>query len=171
MRRLLAASGVAALTLFGPVGVAGATHSEGAGPRNQDFVTGTAGLPDTSLGGDFHFNAYSDPEGDDPRGHYWAKEAIGGLFTFHAVVECLRVFVQPGDATVAIVGTRATRGNVTEGSAQIFRVEDRGEPGTAGDTFSGRPTNNPQDCRTMDVVAPSQQPLENGNFTVHNAAP
>jgi hypothetical protein len=170
MKRLLA---LAALALLATAGGAQATHSEGAGPRSQDFLTGTGKLPETSLGGQFHFDAHSDPMGADPRGHYFAREAIGGTVSFHAVVECLRVFVQLDGARVAIVGTRATRARegVMEGSSQIFRVEDRGEPGTAGDRFTGRPTSNPQDCRTQDVIAPPPQPLESGNFTIHNAAP
>ena len=93
------ASAAIFIALLATAGTAGATHSNGQGPPTQDFVTGTASLPDTSLGGDFHFDAHSDPAGNDPRGHYWAREAIGGLFTFHAVVECLRVFVEDG-ATV-----------------------------------------------------------------------
>jgi hypothetical protein len=169
MWRLLA---VAALALAAAATPAGATHSDGNGPKNQDFVTGTGKLPDfPSLGGQFHFDAHSGPIGENPGGHYFAHEGLGGLASFHAVVECLRVFVQP-PATVAIVRTRATRTREgpPEGSTQIFRVEDRGEPGAEGDMFTGRPTIVPEeDCHASEVVFPTPQPLESGNFTIHDA--
>lgn len=179
VRRLLAISILALAVLGVTVGGAGASHGPGSGPPNQDFTTGTGKLPEIpSGGGTFHFDAHSDPNGLNPRGHYFARDAIGGTVTFRAKVVCMRVFphlVLP-DTTVAIIGTQATRveegGLLEEGDFQIFRVVDRGEPGSEGDTFVGNPdpVENANDCQTLQPVLPDQ-PLEQGNFTVHDAPP
>ena len=168
MRRAMAIVGVAAVSVGVWVGAAGATHSDGNGP-NADFVQGTARLADTSGGGQFHFNARSGPAGEDPRGMYWAKEGIFGLFTFTSEVKCLRV-----EGNVAYVGTVVTRAEegVQEGDPVVFRVEDNGEPGAGRDRFVGGPGNNPEtDCDNPALQAAltaTSQTISQGNFTVHD---
>ena len=78
MRSVLMVLGLAAIGVGSWVGVAGASHSGGNGPP-ADFVQGTARLPEASGGGQFHFDARSGPNGEDPRGMYWAKD---GIFAF-----------------------------------------------------------------------------------------
>jgi hypothetical protein len=171
MRRLLVVASAAALTAAAFGGVAEASHSPGNGPSNQDFVTGAIRLAD---GGKFHFDAHSAPNGDDPRGHYYARDAFGFLgpfaVSFRSEVECMRTF-QQGNATVSIIGTRVTRRESLtappEDSAVLFRVEDHGEPGASRDRFNGRPTDNPQDCKLQDVEPTFA--AESGNWVVHDA--
>jgi hypothetical protein len=170
MKRLLPAATIA-LLFAAFTGVAGATHSEGSGPTDQDFAVGTVKLSEVFGGGTFHFDAHSGPNGEDPRGHYFARHALGLLdVSFRSRVECMRTFPE-GDATVSIIGTRVTRPESPtappEGSAVLFRVVDRGEPGAGRDEFNGRPTADPQDCKTQDVQPAF--PIESGNWVVHDA--
>ncbi|MGH2761939.1 MAG: hypothetical protein ACRDLD_05075 [Thermoleophilaceae bacterium] len=171
MRRVMALLGLAAIGLGAVAGTAGATHSEGEGPR-ADFVQGTARLPDTSGGGQFHFNARSGPSGEDPRGMYYAKDGIFGLFTFTAEVKCLRV-----EDNVAYVGTEVTEAKegVQEGDPVVFRVEDNGEPGAGRDRFVGAPGVTPEtDCDNpalQAVLTATSQTISQGNFTVHDGQP
>jgi len=171
VRRVLIVLGLTAIGLSSWVGTAGANHSGGDGPA-ADFVQGTARLPETSGGGQFHFNARSGPNGEDPRGMYWAKEGIFGLFTFTAEVKCLRVI-----NNVAYVGTEVTRAQegVQEGDPVVFRVEDNGEPGAGRDRFVGGPGTVPEaDCNNpahQAALTATSQTISDGNFTVHNGQP
>lgn len=135
MRRAVTALVIVVVSSAVSAGAAGASHSEGAGPP-ADFVQGTARLPETSGGGQFHFNARSGPSGEDPRGMYYAKEAIFGTVTFTSEVECLEVH-----GNVAYISTRVTRAQEgpQEGDPIVFRVEDNGEPGAERDRFVGTP--------------------------------
>jgi hypothetical protein len=152
-------------------GVAVASHSGGDGPA-ADFVQGTARLSDESGGGQFHFNARSGPNGETPRGMYWAKEGIFGLFTFTSEVKCLRVV-----GNVAYIGTEVTRAQegVQEGDPVVFRVEDNGEPGAGRDRFVGGPGSDPQtDCNNpvfQAALTGASQTISQGNFTVHDGTP
>ena len=171
MRSLLLVLGLAAVGLGSWASTAGATHSQGSGP-SADFVQGTARLPETSGGGQFHFNARSGPAGEDPRGMYYAKDGIFGLFTFTAEVRCLRVL-----GNVAFIGTEVTRAQegVQEGDPVVFRVEDNGEPGAGRDRFVGGPGANPEtDCNNpvmQAALTAASQTISQGNFTVHDGSP
>ena len=171
MRRVLIVLGLAVIGLGSWVGEVGASHSGGNGP-SADFVQGTARLPETSGGGQFHFNARSGPNGEDPRGMYWAKDGIFGLFTFTAEVKCLRVV-----DNVAFVGTEVTRAQegVQEGDPVVFRVEDNGEPGAGRDRFVGGPGTNPAtDCNNpahQAALTAASVTISQGNFTVHDGTP
>lgn len=171
MRRVLVVLGLAAAGAGTWAGAAGATHSGGSGPP-ADFVQGTGQLPEATGGGQFHFNTRSGPVGEDPRGMYYAKEGIFGLFTFTAEVKCLEV-----RGNVAFVGTEVARAQegVNEGDPVVFRVEDNGEPGAGRDRFAGAPGMNPvTDCRNPALQAAltaTSQTISQGNFTVHDAQP
>jgi len=170
MKRLAMAASITAMAAAAFAGVAGASHSEGKGPMSQDFAVGTVKLSEAFGGGTFHFDAHSGPNGENPRGHYYARDALGPLeVSFRARVECMRTF-RDGDATVSIIGTRVTRRESDtappEGSAVLFRVVDRGEPGAGRDEFNGRPTPDPQDCKTQDVPS---VPIDSGNWVIHDA--
>ena len=171
MRRVLMALGLAVIGLGASAGEAAASHSGGTGPA-ADFVQGTARLPDASGGGQFHFNARSGPNGEDPRGMYWAKDGIFGLFTFTSEVKCLRVV-----DNVAFIGTEVTRAQegVQEGDPVVFRVEDNGEPGAGQDRFVGGPGTNPEtDCDNPALQAAltaTSVTISQGNFTVHDGQP
>jgi hypothetical protein len=168
VRCVLVAIGLAAIGFGSWASAAGATHSGGSGP-SADFVQGTARLPETFGGGQFHFNARSGPDGEDPRGMYYAKDGIFGLFTFTAEVKCLRVV-----GNVAFIGTEVTRAEegVQEGDPVVFRVEDNGEPGAGRDRFVGGPGSDPEtDCDNtalQAVLTAASQTISQGNFTVHN---
>src|SRR3954453_19413754 len=125
MRRLLIFLLLTTLGCGAWVGAAGASHSRGTGSKS-DFVQGTARLPESSGGGQFHFNARSGPSGEAPRDLYWAKEGILGRATFPSRVQCL-----DAEGNVAYIGTRVTRSEKgpPKGSSVVFRVEDNGQPG------------------------------------------
>jgi hypothetical protein len=152
-------------------GTAAASHSGHESPP-ADFVQGTARLSDANGGGQFHFNAYSGPAGEDPRGMYYAKDGIFGLFTFTSEVRCLRVA-----GNVAFIGTEVTRAQegVQEGDPVVFRVEDNGEPGAERDRFVGGPGSDPEtDCDNpvlQAALTASSVPISQGNFTVHDGTP
>jgi hypothetical protein len=171
VRRVLVVLGLAVVGVGSWVGTAGASHSGGSGPA-ADFVQGTGQLPATSGGGQFHFNARSGPLGEDPRGMYWAKQGILGLFTFTAEVKCLRV-----TGNVAYIGTEVTRAQegVQEGDPVVFRVEDNGEPGAGRDRFVGEPGTDPEtDCINpihQAALTLLSQTISDGNFTVHDGQP
>ena len=168
MWRIFAILVCSAISLGAGAAIAGATHSGGNGPAS-DFVQGTARLPESSGGGQFHFNARSGPGGEDPRGMYWAKEGIFGQFTFTSEVKCLRVI-----GNVAFIGTEVTRAQkgVREGDPVVFRVEDNGEPGAGRDRFVGGPGTNPEtDCNNpvlQAALTAASQTVSQGNFTVHD---
>jgi hypothetical protein len=171
MRRLLTFLVLTALGCGTWVGAADATHSRGAGPKS-DFVQGTARLPQSSGGGQFHFNARSGPSGEHPRGLYWAKEGIFGTATFTSRVECLEVH-----GNVAYIGTRVTRSEKgpPEGDSVVFRVEDNGQPGAGRDKFVGtQGIDSTTDCRNpvlQAALTAASQTISQGNFTVHDAQP
>jgi hypothetical protein len=168
VRRAFTIFGLAVILLGASASTAGATHSAANGP-SADFVQGTARLPEASGGGQFHFNARSGPLGEDPRGMYYAKQGIFGLFTFTSEVTCLRVV-----GNVAFIGTRVTRARegVHEGDPVVFRVEDNGEPGAGRDRFVGAPGADPEtDCDNVAlqaVLTATSQTISQGNFTVHD---
>jgi hypothetical protein len=168
VRRAFTVFGLVVIGLGAWVGAAVASHSGGAGPP-ADFVQGTARLPETSGGGQFHFNARSGPGGENPRGMYYAKEGIFGTFTFTAEVRCLRVM-----GNVAYIGTEVTRAQegVQEGDPVVFRVEDNGDPGADKDRFVGAPGIDPEtDCENVAlqaVLTATSQTISQGNFTVHD---
>jgi hypothetical protein len=171
VRRLSMAAALAAIGLASWWSTAVASHSAGDGPA-ADFVQGTARLPDASGGGQFHFNARSGPDGEDPRGMYYAKDGIFGLFTFTSEVRCLRVI-----GNVAYIGTVVTRAEegVQEGDPVVFRVEDNGEPGAGSDRFVGGPGTVPEtDCDTpahQAALTAASATISQGNFTVHDGTP
>ena len=168
MRRAFTVLGCALIGVGAWAGTAGATHSGGEGP-SADFVQGTARLPETSGGGQFHFNARSGPGGEDPRGMYYAKDGIFGAFTFTSEVKCLRVV-----DNVAFIGTEVTRAQegVQEGDPVVFRVEDNGDPGAGRDRFVGGPGVDPDtDCDNPALQAAltaASATISQGNFTVHD---
>ena len=168
MRRVLTVLALATIGLAALAGAASATHNEGNGPP-ADFVQGTAQLPESSGGGQFHFNARSGPNGEDPRGMYYAKDGIFGLFTFTSEVKCLEVH-----GNIAYIGTVVTRAQegVQEGDPVVFRVEDNGEPGAGRDRFVGGPGTDPEtDCNNpvhQAALTATSQTISQGNFTVHD---
>ena len=171
MRRLSMTFGLVVIALGAWSGPVGATHSGGTGPKG-DFVQGTARLAAESGGGQFHFNARSGPAGEDPRGMYWAKDGIFGLFTFTSEPRCLHV-----DDNIAYVGTVVTKASegVQPGDPVVFRVEDGGEPGAGNDRFAGGPGANPEtDCNNpafQAALTAASQTVSEGNFTVHDGTP
>ncbi|HEX2087892.1 MAG TPA: hypothetical protein VHF89_19555 [Solirubrobacteraceae bacterium] len=168
VRRVSMVVGLLVLGLGSWTGTAGAGHSQGDGPPG-DFVQGTARLPESSGGGQFHFNARSGPAGEDPRGMYYAKQGIFGLFTFTSEVRCRRV-----EGNVAYIGTEVTRAQegVQEGDPVVFRVEDNGEPGAGRDRFAGGPGTVPEtDCDNpvhQAALTAASQTISQGNFVVHD---
>lgn len=149
---------------------ASASHAPGEGP-NQDKVDGTLeDLPGTTL----HVNAYSDPGGANPGGHFYYRSEQAGFGPFDEVgdVTCVNVF----DANHAWVGGRIDRSKIPglpgeEGNGFLFLVTDTGEPADANpampdshaDFFLPTP---PTTCPTGGQFF---FPHKRGNFVVHNA--
>lgn len=162
--------GVATLALT--AGVAGATHSDGTGPKD-DFVNGTGNFegPLGTLDFLFHVNAKGGPSGEDPDGALWIKGVTAlGEVNFQGSVTCLRVTGNRAD-----VGGRVERSRTAaavEGQGFIFEFVDNGEPGSnpdqnAPDTFNGALLPLPPAiCDFTDLA-----PINRGNFVVHDAAP
>jgi hypothetical protein len=171
VRRMSMLLGLVMIGVGSWFGTAAASHSGPEGPP-ADFVQGTARLPETSGGGQFHFNARSGPDGEDPRGMYYAKDGIFGLFTFTSEVKCLRVV-----GNVAYIGTEVTRAQegVQEGDPVVFRVEDNGDPGAGRDRFVGGPGSDPEtDCNNavhQAALTAASQTVSQGNFVVHDGTP
>ena len=65
MKRMLSVLTLALLVSISVAGVAGATHSNGEGPKH-DFVTGTGQFSPETVDQEIHVNAKSDPSGEDP---------------------------------------------------------------------------------------------------------
>lgn len=150
---------------------ASASHSPGGGGPNQDKVDGTLeDLGPTTL----HVNAYSNPDGSNPGGHFWYRSDQPGFGPFDEVgeVTCVNVFA-PGHAWV---GGRIDRSKLPgfpgEGNGFLFLVVDRGEPAdenpalpdSHADFFSAVP---PAVCPAGGTFA---FPYKSGNFVVHMAS-
>src|SRR5215208_6260425 len=120
--RLVVAPVLLALCLVVPM-AASASHSPGDGP-DYNKVDGTVeDTPGTTL----HVNAYSDPGGANPGGHFWYRsEQTGFLFDEVGDVTCVNVFAPDR----AWVGGRIDRSKMPgfpgEGNGFLFLVVDTG---------------------------------------------
>jgi hypothetical protein len=167
MRKLVAPL-LLMLSLMVPL-AASASHSPGGGP-NQDKVNGTLeDLPGTTL----HVNAYSDPDGSNPGGHFYYRSVQSGFLADEVGdVTCVNVFAPDR----AWVGGRIDRSKMPgfpgEGNGFLFLVTDTGEPADANpampdshaDFFLATP---PTVCPTGGVF---YFPHKSGNFVVHQAS-
>jgi hypothetical protein len=157
------------LSLLIPLG-AGAIPSPSNSP-NFDKVDGT--LYDTGPTA-LHVNAYSDPGGANPGGHFWYDSQQTGFFSDVAGdVTCVNVFAPDR----AWVGGRIDRSKLPgfpgEGNGVLFLIVDTGEPADANtlmpdshaDFYLATP---PTTCPTGGVY---YFPYKSGNFIVHQATP
>ena len=169
MRRVVAPL-LLALFLIVP-SAAYASHSPGSGP-DQDKVDGT--LEDTGPT-TLHVNAYSDPGGANPGGHFWYRSDQSGFGPFDEVgdVTCVNVFAPDR----AWVGGRIDRSKVPglpgeEGNGFLFLIVDTGEPADANTLMPDSHADffyltAPTVCPTVPLVF--YFPYKSGNFVVHEA--
>jgi hypothetical protein len=141
MSRGLAVLVLTLLALLVAPGVAGATHSNGSGPKN-DFVNGSLRLqafvpPFGDIDLHVHVNAKRTPSGDQT-GHLFFDGNPPGFppLSFHGRVTC--VLVVGKTATVGGEVTNSKTPFPPEGSGFVFAFEDVGPPGS-GDKFEGGP--------------------------------
>jgi hypothetical protein len=172
--------GITALALLVVPGLAGATHSSGQGPKH-DFAVGTGHFegeflpPFPSPPGldiQMHVNAKSGPSGENATGRFYAhRESPSGLHV-HGEVTCLTVLptLTGGRAVVGgvITGGREPRAPFVEGAGIKIQVDDNGNGQVIPDRMHGDPSSAPPDCTPTE---PTRLPVEEGNFTVHNALP
>ena len=171
MKKLLTAltlALLASLALSIGAGVAGATHSDGQGP-NKDFVTGTGQFLPETLDLEIHVNAMSGPSGEDPKGHFFVRQAEVLDIDFRGEVTCLRV-----DGNRATIGgeiTQARAGDeILEGRGILLFVEDNGEGSNDSlDRANVRITGSPPRTCPPPTLPPPR--FEKGNYTVHDATP
>ncbi len=160
-KRLFAAFALAALALTTLAGGASATHSLGGGPTNQDLASGHAHWEEPPYGekhcnpgalekgqsgcwnADYQVNATSDPDGQNPRGHFFLqvdRPQPRGNYYARGDVICLRV--EGNRAIIGGVVTEARNAEDTDlkgpddprnedgrGSATLMEVIDLGGPG------------------------------------------
>jgi hypothetical protein len=157
------------LFLIVPLG-ASASQSAGNGPK-LDKVDGTLyDMGPTAL----HVNAYSDPGGANPGGHFWYRSQQTGFESdIVGDVTCVNVFAPDR----AWVGGRIDRSKMPgfpgEGNGVLFLIVDTGEPADANplmpdshaDFYYLTP---PTICPTGGVY---YFPYKSGNFVVQQATP
>jgi hypothetical protein len=169
MKKLLAALTLALLVSVAlGASVASATHSNGAGPKN-DFVTGTGQFSPETVDQQVHVNAKSGPSGEDPQGYFFVTGTSdqGQPIDFRVRVTCL--FVNGNIATVGGEIERSRTSAVPVGAGFVLFIRDSGEPGD-GDVFAGGDVSTPPEtCPPLVPTMP--QPINQGNFVVHDAAP
>jgi hypothetical protein len=180
MRGLRVSLVLMVLTLGTAVSPASASHSNGAGPP-QDQVQGTGRIDFQGERDVFptqmHINARSDPDGSDVRGQFVATLdatsviGIGAVLRLRGDVTCISV---SGDT--AQVGGEFTSSNtsiVPEGSGFLALFEDNGEPGSVQanattpdqariDFLIGPPPTCPIE------LFPFPTPVLQGNYVVHD---
>jgi len=123
MRRLPVVA-LSAVVLAAIPTIATAKHSPGPGKGpKRDLVVGSAKFP--ALPAHAHINAKSGPNGENPRGHFWLRQAG---WQFRGSVTCVKVV-----GNRASVGGRVNRssgvGAPPVGSGFIQLTEDNGSPG------------------------------------------
>ena len=145
----------------------GATHSNGDGPR-RDLVAGTLMLDTPQLQAQFHLNAKSDPDGNDPHGSFFLRQEpfVTGALDVRGSVTCLDV--TGNRAWVGLVVEESTGTfPLPEGSGLIFEIVDNGEPGDADRAVGQLSPTPPRRCR----VDFAEWEITRGNITVHDATP
>jgi hypothetical protein len=168
MRKLVAPL-LLMLSLMVPL-AASASHSPGGGP-NQDKVDGTLeDVGPTTL----HVNAYSDPDGSNPGGHFWYRSEQPGFgpYDLAGEVTCVNVFAPDR----AWVGGRIDRAKLPglpgEGDGFLFLIVDTGEPADANPLMSDSHTDFP--LADPPAVCPTGGVFyfqhKSGNFVVHQAS-
>jgi hypothetical protein len=141
--------------------VAGASHSEGNGPK-KDLVAGTARLAgfNNPL---IHVNAERDPDTEQVRGHFFVKYPPPFDTSFGGSVTCLNVVANGAAAVGTVERSQGTSPfAVPVGTSVQVRVLDMGEPGTLDeanwDTSSA--------CSGVGDL-----PISDGNYIVHADPP
>jgi hypothetical protein len=157
VKRILLFAIVAVIAALAIPMAAGATHSEGTGPKS-DKANGTGESP---TAGRIHVNAKDGADG--PRGHFFIGPASGPV-AIQGDVTCLTV-----SGNTALVGgfDRST------GMAWLIEVVDNGEPGAGADHHRSRMATpgevSAPDCDPFGN-APPRQTITQGNYVVHGAS-
>jgi hypothetical protein len=172
MKRQLVAFCVGLLALAVLPVVAGATHSNGKGPK-KDFARGTGHFEGISPIGQtvitMHVNARSGPAGQNPKGRFFVKRDLPTELRVRGRVTCLNVV-----GNQAVVGGRIERGRVPDamfpiGGGILFQFDDNGNGTVISDRMHGSPTATPTVCPPP--IPAARLPVQRGNFVVHDSAP
>ena len=178
MRGLRVSLVLMVLTLGTAVSPASASHSNGAGPK-QDQVQGTGRI---ALQGEHdvfptqvHVNARSAPDGSDVRGQFVATldatAVIGFVVRLRGDVTCISV--SGNTAAVGGVFTSSNFADQPKGSGFVATFVDNGEPGSVRaksinpdevriDFLTGPPPTCPIE------LFPFPDPVLQGNYVVHD---
>lgn len=169
MRRVLLSVMVSMLVVVAVPTGAGANHSQGQGP-SQDQVAGTGKIE--AFGSFVHVNALGDPDGTDARGSFFVRQTFFRLpLDFAGKVTCLLV-----TGNKAIVGGEVTRNQPVEpggvlpnpapGTGVLIDIRDNdgnGTPDTYNFTFRPEP---PEVCPDLNS---HQFAIDQGEFHVHDS--
>lgn len=170
----LTAVALGLVTLAASPVIAGASHSNGNGPK-KDFARGTGHFegpnPVTGQPTDLtmHVSARSGPSGENPKGHFFVKRQAPTELRVRGEVTCLNVV-----GNQAVVGGRIERGQVPDavfpiGGGVLFQFDDKGEARLIPDRMQGSPTSTPTVC--PNPVPAARLAIQQGNFVVHDSAP
>ena len=197
MKRLLIALSLALLVSASlSVSAASASHSNGVGP-NKDLVSGTVKvsqlLTESDTGITFtrhtyvHFNAQSDPTGENPRGHFIVRlNDTGGSRPFHFDAAGEVVCFQVRDHAAVVIGEADRNKGQDRLQNFIIFITDNGEGNDPNDTrgvavfFIGSeplPRPDEEGCRRVGDFLEQVPGLatggafDQGNFIVHDAKP
>ena len=163
MSRRLTAVGLGLLALAASPVVAGASHSDGKGPK-EDFARGTGHFEGISPIGQtditMHVSARSGPSGRNPKGRFFVKRTLPTELRQRGSVTCLNV-----------VGNQAVVGGIVEhgqgiGSGVLLQFDDNGNGTVVSDRFHGSPTSTPTVCPRP--IPAARLPAQRGNFVVHD---
>jgi hypothetical protein len=162
------------LSLAAIVAVLALPATAAAGP-SKDTVTGSSKVgvftPFGILPGHLHVNGLSDPNGANPRGHFFTDidaTSIGfGIVEFEGNVTCM--FTSGNTNNNGGVVTASNSPLVPVGSGVLARVVDNGQGTTATgpDETTGVQTGPPPS--TCSVFPFPTAPIDSGNYTVHDA--
>ncbi len=171
MSRRLTAVGLGLLALAASPGVAGASHSDGKGPK-KDSVRGTghfeglnprSGLPtDATL----HVSAQSGPSGENPKGRFFVNREAPSELRIRGKVTCLNVVGNQAVVGGRIEGGQAPDATFPIGGGVLFQFDDNGEGRVIPDRMQGSPTSTPTVC--PNPVPAANLTVQQGNFVVHD---
>jgi hypothetical protein len=159
------------------------SHS-GPGGSNREFAVGAAKNTFFQAFGPNHLmvSAHRDPAGGDPTGHVRAKGDIDGPgpmepFAFEGEVTCVRVEGNRAAIKYRFKHAEGSGEPFEGGGVQVF-VEDNGPPNQGqpdANTFDAPQLAGAFDTNATDCSDPQQRqdydPVESGNYTVHDVAP
>jgi hypothetical protein len=147
----------------------------GAGP-SLDSVTGSSKVPVFTpfgfLPGHLHVNGTSDPNGANPRGHFFTDidgTSIGfGIIEFEGNITCMSTSGNTNNNGGVVTASNSPL--VPVGSGVVARVVDNGQGSTATgpDETAGAQLRSPPSICPVGPFIPTE-PIDSGNYVVKDA--